>query len=82
MLWTKRGCGASTTPAMEQRMADQDPRTAKLMALVETSSVREAEAATNAIERARETLQGFGSFEGMNCGDAWTMASCLRLKGH
>ena len=53
----------------------------KLMALVETSSVREAEAATNAIERARETLQGFGSLEGMNCGDAWTMASCLRLKG-
>jgi flavin-binding protein dodecin len=45
-------------------MADQDPRTAKLMALVETSSVREAEAATNAIERARETLQGFGSFGG------------------
>jgi dodecin len=44
-------------------MADQDPRTYKLVELVGTSPVSYAEATKNAIARAGETLRGLGWFE-------------------
>src|SRR5712664_4026869 len=49
---------------MEQRMADQEPPTSQRLALVGTSSMREADATINAVERPRETLRGFGWCEG------------------
>ena len=44
-------------------MADQDPRTYKLIELVGTSPVSYAEATNNAVKRAGETLRGLGWFE-------------------
>ena len=44
-------------------MADNDPRTYKLIELVGTSPVSYAEATKNAIERAGETLRGLGWFQ-------------------
>jgi len=44
-------------------MAESDPRTYKLIELVGTSPVSYAEATTNAIARAGETLRGLGWFQ-------------------
>ena len=44
-------------------MAEQHPRTYKLIELVGTSPTSYAEATKNAIERAGETLRGLGWFE-------------------
>jgi len=48
---------------MEKRMADQDPRTYKLIELVGTSPGSYADATKNAVARAGETLRGLGWFE-------------------
>lgn len=60
---TAWGCNDGPTPARETCMADQDPRTYKLVELVGTSPVSYAEATKNAIARAGETLRGLGWFE-------------------
>ena len=44
-------------------MADQDPRTYKLIELVGTSPTSYADATKNAVERANETLRGLGWFK-------------------
>jgi flavin-binding protein dodecin len=44
-------------------MADQDPRTYKLIELVGTSPTSYADATKNAVERASETLRGLGWFK-------------------
>ena len=44
-------------------MADNDPRTYKLIELVGTSPVSYAEATKNAVARAGETLRGLGWFQ-------------------
>ena len=44
-------------------MADHDPRTYKLIELVGTSPVSDAEATTNAVAQAGETLRGLGWFQ-------------------
>jgi dodecin len=62
-LRTVRGCSDSPAPAREPCMADQDPRTYKLVELVGTSPVSYAEATKNAIARAGETLRDLGWFE-------------------
>jgi flavin-binding protein dodecin len=44
-------------------MAENDPKTYKLVELVGTSPVSYAEATKNAVERAGETLRGLGWFQ-------------------
>jgi flavin-binding protein dodecin len=44
-------------------MADNDPKTYKLIELVGTSPVSYADATKNAVERASETLRGLGWFQ-------------------
>jgi dodecin len=62
-LWTARGRCARTVLEQENRMADHDPRTYKLIELVGTSPMSYADATKNAVERAGETLRGLGWFE-------------------